>query len=713
MGKHVKHRHALFASLLAASGFVGPAAGVRAYAAAATESEDAIKEIVVTAQKREEKLKDVPISIVAVGADELRDRQITSLEDLPYAVPDLSFASAGNSHYIQIRGVSDIVGANSTIGIYIDDADVTLGGLASVQVNPVTYDLERVEVLRGPQGTLYGNGSAGGTVRFITKNPQLDHFAFDASVAAMFTEGGAPSQRINTMLNIPLIEGQLGLRVAGTFEHDGGWINQPVANQENINAQDLTNVRVKGLWQPNNELSVTATAIVNRNRRGFDFSDANSPANFTQVFGLTTSPKVKNDYEIYNLTVAYDLLSVAKLSNTLGYVHELAPQYGVPAFFPTTADSAPGTIFDYYVAQQNIRDSLLTDELRLTSTGSGPWQWTVGGFLRRYTDAVDAAQNYFDFPGAPGVLPDPYGSSQKTASRSWSVFGDTSYRIGDRLTVGAGVRGFRETQHFNDYLALTAQEGDFHSVDPRVYAQFKVSDEVNVYASWAKGFRSGGFNAFSQPSYNPEDVRTYELGSKSAFIEGRVEVNVDVFWTDYKNYQTFAPLPGAQLVSAIQNVGRGRIRGVEADTSWQPIAHWRLEARGDFLDAKFTEINSGSTAYLPGDRIDLVPRYQFTLSGQNDFTWMGRKIVSRLDYSQQGPETYRNRTSGDFYHNESGTINMLNFNTRLNWSENLSFSLFARNLLNDQDFTNPYSLIGNGVRSRPRTVGVEFSTSFQ
>jgi outer membrane receptor protein involved in Fe transport len=92
---------------------------------------------------------------------------------------------------------------------------------------------------------------------------------------------------------------------------------------------------------------------------------------------------------------------------------------------------------------------------------------------------------------------------------------------------------------------------------------------------------------------------------------------------------------------------------------------------------------------------------------------MGRKIVSRLDYSQQGKETYRNRTSGDFYHNESGTINMLNFNTRLNWSENLSFSLFARNLLNDQDFTNPYSLIGNGVRSRPRTVGVEFSTSFQ
>lgn len=706
---NVNSRKAIFAVLIAAA---GSASGVVDTFAAA-DSNDSLQEIVVTAQKREEALKDVPISLVVVSAEELSDRHITSLEDLPSAVPGLSYASAGNSHYIQIRGISDIVGSNSTIGMYIDDADVTLGGAASVQINPVTYDLERVEVLRGPQGTLYGDGSSGGTIRFITKNPQLNRFAFDADVQAMFTEDGGPGQRINTMINVPLIEGQLGIRVAGTFEHDGGWINEPVAKQENINAQNLTNVRLKALWQPSAQLTVSGMAVVNRNDRGMDFSDSNSPSTFTQVFGLTTVPKAKNDYELYNLTAGYDFASVARLTNTLGYVRLSAPQFAVSAFFLTAANSPPAQTFNYYVAEQNIQDSLLTDEIRLTSEGSGPWQWTLGGFFRRYTDAVNAPDNYFDFPGAPGTLPAPYGSSQQLVSRSWSLFADTSYRIADRLTIGAGVRGFRETQHFNDYLALTAQEGEFHSVDPRFYAQFKLTDDVNLYTSAAKGFRSGGFNSFSQPSYDPENVWSYELGSKMAFPDRRIEVDVDVFWTDYKNYQTFAPLPGAQLVSAIQNVGRGRIRGFEGDVSWRPVDHWRLEARGDFLDAKFTEINSTSTAYLPGDRIDLVPRYQFTLSAENDMTWFGKKVVSRVDYSQQGPETYRNRTSGDFYHDESNTIDLLGFNTRLKWSDSLSFAVFGRNLLNDQGFANPYAILGNGVRSRPRTFGVEFSIALE
>jgi hypothetical protein len=147
--------------------------------------------------------------------------------------------------------------------------------------------------------------------------------------------------------------------------------------------------------------------------------------------------------------------------------------------------------------------------------------------------------------------------------------------------------------------------------------------------------------------------------------------------------------------------------------SWRPVAHWQFEARGSFLDAKFIEINSNSTAYLPGDRIDLVPRYQITVSAQNEIDLLGKSVVTRLDYSQQGPETYRNRTSGDWYHSESGIINMLNFNSRLTWSNNLSFAIVARNLLNDQDFANPYSILGNGVRYRPRTFGVEFSTSFE
>lgn len=717
-GNYMNIRFIVPASVFIVGSYAGYALAAAAYGPTTSDnvsgsSSDMLTEVVVTAQKREERLKDVPISIVAITADELRDRQITSLEDLPYAVPDLSYASAGNSHYLEIRGISDIVGASSLIGIYIDDADVTLGGAATVQANPVTYDLQRVEVLRGPQGTLYGEGSAGGTVRFITNNPNLNAFAFNADVAAMQTKDGGPSQRVNSMLNIPLIDGQLGLRIAGTFEHDGGWIDQPAANLTDINDQNLTNVRFKGLWQPDAQFSVNTMVIINRDDRGMDFSDAGAPGQFTQEFGLTATPRVKNDYNLYSVTAAYDF-SIARISNTTSYLQESAPQWNVPAFFPTTPPPyPPDSVYDYLVPLQYISDHLLTDELRLTSVAAGPWHWTVGGFFRKYTDQVDSPVNYYGLPGPPSApLPAPYAASQETWYRSWSAFADTSYQFWERLTLGAGVRSFQETQHFHDYVALTVQDGDFHSVDPRAYAQFKLTQDVNVYASAAKGFRSGGFNAFDQPRYDPEDVWTYELGSKMTLLDNRIDMDADVFWSNYSNYQTFAPLPGLELVSAIQNVGHARIKGIEANIGWQPLTHWRFEARGDYLDARFTAINATSTAYLPGDPVDLVPRYQFTVSPQYDFTWLGRKVVSRLDYSQQGPETYRNRSSGSFYENESDIIHMLNFNTSLHWSENLTFGVFARNLLNDQGFTNPYSLIGNGVRPRPRTLGVEFNTSF-
>jgi outer membrane receptor protein involved in Fe transport len=702
----------LVVSVLSVSGSIGVAA--QSASTASSNAQDAsstqLEEVIVTAQKRKQLLKDVPISIVAISGDELMDRHITALEDLPNAVPGLGYTNAGNSRYIEIRGVSNIVGSSALVGIYIDDTDATLGGASTVQTNPITFDLERVEVLRGPQGTLYGEGSAGGTVRFITKNPNLSHFAVDTDIAAMFTESGDPSQRINAMVNVPLIDGQLALRVAGTFQHDGGWIDQPAAQRENINYGDLTNVRIKGLWQPSAQLSVLGMVIINRNTRGMDFSDGGSPGQFTQRFYQTTSPEIHADYDLYSLTVTYDIGSFGQLTNVLGYMRAPLPQYAVPAFFQTEPDLAPGTVFDYYVPLQNISEHLLTDELRLSSVGTGPWQWTIGGFFRRYDDSVAAPENYFDFPGPPSdPLPPPYGYAQLNKLKSWSVFLDTSYQLSDGLTLGAGVRATHETQDFTDFT--TNQNGTFHTVDPRVYAQFKLTPEVNVYASAAKGSRGGGFNAFGAPQYDPEKVWTYELGTKMSF-SNRLDFDADVFLSNYSDYQTFAPIPGALLFSAIQNVGYARIKGVEADATWRPVAHWRFDLRGNYVDAKFQSINSGSTAYLPGDRIDLVPKYQFGVSAEHVGKWLGKTVVSRLDYSQQGPATYRNRTTGPWYFNESDVIDMLNFNANFEWSEDLSVGVFAHNLLNDQGFANPYAIIGNGVRSRPMTFGVDFTASF-
>jgi outer membrane receptor protein involved in Fe transport len=671
-----------------------------------------LQEVVVTAQKREERLIDVPISIAVATGDELKMRRITSLEDLPQVVPDLAYNNIGNNHYFEIRGISNLIGNAPLVGIYIDEADVTLGGAAATQVNPTLYDLERVEVLRGPQGTLYGEGSAGGTIRFVTRNPELNRFSFAADVAALFTEHGSPSQRINAVANIPLIEDQLGVRIVGTFEHDGGWIDQPAAGQKDINGRDLTNVRLKGLWKITPEFTASALAVINRSESGIDATDPGNPYAWTQAFNLTATPRAKNDQNLFNLTLAYDF-SHARILNTTTYMKVEAPWTNQATRYQFTP---PGTTppFDYYAPIQVTTDHVLTDELRLTSVGTGPWQWTVGGFYRRYRDSTSIPFNYFDLPGPPGSpLPDPYAFGPETLYKSKSAFLDTSYRLWDRLTLGVGVRYFSDHQDFTDHIALTQQSGKFSSTDPRVYAQYKLSPDFNVYASAAKGFRSGGFNAAGQPAYGPESVWTYELGAKSAMLDGRLTADASVFWSKYTDYQTFGISDASTGENFIADVGSARIKGIEWDLSYRPVKQLRFDVRGDYLNARFTAINAESTNYAVGDPLDLVPRYQITASAQYDYSWRAKAGYARVDYSQQGPETSRNRSIGPWYYGESDVIHTLNFNTGLTWSENLQVGFFAQNLLNETGFANPYNYIYAGVRPRPRTFGVNFSVSLE
>lgn len=659
-----------------------------------------IEEVFVTAQKREERAFDVPISLVVLGADELQQRALTSLEDLQLAVPGLSIQSAGYSRQIQLRGISNVEGNSAQIGLYLDEAAVTLTGFR--QINPSTYDLERVEVLRGPQGTLYGEGSAGGTIRFITKSPVLDRFGMAADVAALFTEDGEPGQRINAMLNVPLIENKLGLRVAGTYDHKGGWIDQPAALQEDINGQNLTNVRVKGLWQPSPQFTASAMAEIYRDNRSMDAAE-DAQGNFTQAFNLTTTPKVEDDHDIFNLTLTYDFPSVRILSST-SYIE--ARIEGKPIGF-ISLPIAPGAgSFTYYAPSQLGDNDIWSEELRLTSIGSGPWQWTVGGFYRRNRDLIDAPVAYFSV-GPPGTpLPPPFGFQIDTLFESWSVFGDISYKLSDRFTLGAGVRYFQDDQDFTQVFDgfSSTQTGRFHSTDPRVYAQYELTDDVNVYASAAKGFRSGGFNAEGQPTFDPEKVWTYELGTKTSLLEGRLRADTALFYTNYTDYIVIGGTP--TILAGFVNAGDARLWGIEWDLTWQPADQWALSFNGNYLDTEFTEINATGTAHAVGDPLSFVPKYQFTVSAERDFEWNGKAGFARLDYSQRGRATFMNRNFAG-WDVESDVLNLLSYYMSLQWNENLSLNLFAQNLLNDRDLLTPSPTLPS--RPRPRTYGIGFN----
>jgi len=672
---------------------------------------DQLEEVIVTAQKREERLMDVPISIVSLSADELQKRQITTIDDLPFAVPGLTIADPNAAtHYYSIRGIGNIQGGSvSRVGLYLDEADVTLDGHAQLVLD--TYDLDRVEVLRGPQGTLYGDGSEGGTIRFITKNPILNQFNFDADVAALWTEDGAPSQRISAVVNVPLIDNELGIRIAGAFDNEGGWMDQPAANLKDINGQDKEDLRVKALWQPTQDLSMTGLVEIFHDEGGInEGEDANG--NFTQVLGQTTTPQQYDTFEIYNLTVAYDL-GPARLLSSTSDVHRTNllnnAGYSIPADGPPTTTPEVSFLPDIATSESN-----LSQELRLTSASTGPWEWTVGGYARRLDFGQIWDPYYFGLQGSSFSSDGPYTYVANYQSKSWAVFGDTSYKFWDRLTLGAGVRYFRDDR---STTSNGDQTGTFHSVDPRFYAQYKLTQQINFYASVAKGFSSGGFNSPGQSPYGPEDVWTYELGTKLNFLEGRLSADIDVFYSNYDNYQIFGVVgvnASGVDIALTSNEGNAVVKGTEWNFLWHPVDHWSLSLNGAYLDTYFTKINlaPSSADYAVGDNLDFVDKYQGTVSVQRDFAWNGRSAFARLDYSLQGPATERARATGPWYFSESNTIHMLNFHASLDWSQNLRLGIFAQNLLNDRGFLSPDSVEHQAERARPLTLGVEFGVKF-
>jgi iron complex outermembrane receptor protein len=693
---------------LAQAGSGGAAQSVSVAQSTVVEPPPALEEIIVTAQKRAQAAQDVPISIIAISAAEIAQRNIMSIDDLWTAVPGLAINGTGNERRIMLRGIGNALGSASQIGIYLDDADVTSTATQQLDIN--TYDLQRIEVLRGPQGTLYGEGSMGGTLRFITNDPNLKEFSATADVAGLATEKGEPSQRIQEVVNIPLVDDHLGIRVAGQFDHEGGWINQPAANLSAINGQNTLDLRPKALWRPISDVDVAFTAVIHRDDRGLSTGE-DASGNYTQVFGLTTVQRLKDNYDIYNLTASYDF-GWAKLLNTVSNVDYRYSYFNVGGRLPILVPP-PQPEAEIYTPYDTQTLRTWVDELRLTSLGDGPWQWTLGAFYKHYHETEYAPTGYFAFSVPPGATLPPTGAAPFWGlqnSLSKSVFADTSYKILGRLTLGAGLRAYKddESQVDNGYQAAS-----FHSVDPRYYADLKLTDRVNLYGSAAKGFRSGGFNPSpTEAPYEPESVWTYEVGVKMSALDRRVDLNADVFYSNYSNYISAGVKPPSPF-DDLQNAGNAVIKGIETTVDWRLSDAWTASFNADYLKTYFTQIEESplTAAFAVGDPIDFAPKYQFTASLQKEFHWDAHPAYARLDYSQQGRSTYRDRSTGSWYFSESDVIYMLNGQVGMKWNDTLSFSLFAQNLLNDRGYESPDVIENAAVRPRPRTVGVKFAAS--
>lgn len=679
-----------------------------------------IEEVIVTAQKREQQAIDVPMSVTAIGGRALENLGINNALELSYRVPSLVVQeSMPGKQLYTMRGIGNTFGTSPLVGVYLDEVDMTSTGPA--QLDMKLYDLARVEVLRGPQGTLWGAGSVGGTLRFITNAPDLTRYTAKGELSSFAQKRGAESYEAKGALNVPVIQDVLGLRFAGTYQNWGGWIDQPAAGRKDINDNELINFRTRALWRPTEQLEINATAIVHRNEGGGKNIVNMAPYHeslFRSFIDPTLATPFHDDYDHFNLSASYDfgpvtLVSASGYTDSDNYNVDTRSLALVNDLFP----GVPGTNVINIFGGNRSQSEIFTQELRLTSSNDSALTWTVGAFYRNeHTES--SARNNQAFGSI--VLASDVPSASLGKNDSWAVFGDASYVLTDRWTVGVGARYFEEDRYLADRLGPSRSSGSFDDLSPRVYVSFAATPDINLYVNVAQGFRSGGFNgstvvaAGGPRTYDPENVMSYELGSKMLLADGRLYAEIALFFSDYTDMQVVGFLPGVPANST-SNIGKSEIRGVEWSFVWSATESLRLAFAGSAIHSEVTELRATSTSHLIGDPLDQVADYGFSVSADYDFSWGALAPgFLRFGYNEQGPFKFTSRATGLVNPiGQSDTLSFLYANLGAKLGK-ATVEIFGRNLLDESGSSSASGQCCNiAAQPRPAQVGVRVAYDFE
>jgi len=677
-----------------------------AWPAGAAAETSRLGEVLVTAQKREELTVDIPMTVSVLSEETLDVRGVRSLQDISFMIPGFTMRVDGPGSYeLFMRGVGNLGGSEAVTSVYLDDTLTTL--YLYRQLDLRSLDIERVEVLKGPQGTLYGQGASAGTVRFISRRPVLNEFSARAEGEISFIEKGDTNEKLTAVVNLPAMDDKLAFRIAATGEWGGGWIDQPEAGLKDANNQDLVNVRAQMLWQPTDALEVRATAAVYSldSQLGLDYEGPDRTID-VGVDRARVLPPRQDDYYLYNLTATYDFSGMQLISST-GYV-DYYRYYTLPYIGPVESQFVPPGGNLEGLATWDDQTYQFTQEVRLVSTGDSRFSYTIGAY---YRDAKSHFQGSGETLFNGTVFPFPY--EFRNDSQSWSLFADGSVKLTDRFELGGGVRVFEDDQGFEEYGIVKSET--FDSTDPRIYLTYAMSDHSNLYFTIAEGFRSGGFNSFSNPSYGPEQVRNYEIGVKSANPESGLSFEVAAYFSDYEDMiRRGLLIVGNQFENIQANIGNVEIKGVEAAFGVQASDHVTLSGSAAWIDAEIVSIAATNSVNEVGDPVDYVPELSFTVAADLGFQWSAAIegfLHLDLNYRDEVPYTDRFMYYPEFAIQTSDSFTLLNgrLGARL---EKSTFELFVNNLTGVNKSVDPFDIWSQGNRTKPRTIGLKATFDF-
>ncbi len=641
-------------ALIALGVVAGPAAAQTG--PAPTTGVTTLEEIVVTATRRSERLQDVPLSITAFSEDDLRQKGVVGLEGIARETPGVVLNDASDNNFrLTARGISTNgwgAGLQTTTTVYLDELPIsTIGN--TVTLNPNLYDVERVEFLRGPQGTLFGSGSLSGALRILTHSPDLTHYDATALVDIGDTpDGGAVRQRYDAMVNIPLVTDKLGLRIVGFYRNEDGYLDNVGTGVKNSNSLTDGGGRAILLWQPTDRLSL-------RLMGSYEDSDPRDASLTNPLLGdrkrRSTIPDLYTSRtQIYNATLAYkfdgaDLTSSSTYSSSDNrFDVDLAGTFG---------GLIPFYLYDPFTTKTFV------EETRLVSNTSGRLDWVLGGFYLHRDVQLDGADKsspqYLAAHGITGLPADATFATFPSDTRTYELagFGDLTYHLTQKLSVTGGLRygkygGVADSQAGTNSAYFTyalfgisaplalvpvpASSAHFPTAEKtswKASVTYEPSRDLTEYITVATGYRTPVFNARagSVSTINPNDLiipagagsdnlTNYEVGLKGRWLNDRLTTNLAAYYIDWRNIQVQANRPSDSIQFAT-NVGRAVSKGLEAEITVMPTSGLLLGLNGSLNDAKVTEL-SAEEAVISGAVKDArlaSPRVQGSFFGSYNY----------------------------------------------------------------------------------------------
>ncbi|WP_309627144.1 TonB-dependent receptor [Brevundimonas sp.] len=717
-----------------------------------------LDEIVVTALRRETNLQDTALSISALSGVTLEKMGASTLQDIIAAVPGLNLTEGNTGQRrISVRGVQSA--GESTVGLYLGETPITGPNSATSDPSSMTpdlnmFDVSRVEVLRGPQGTLFGSGSMSGTFRVVFKEADIFNYEGAVDLTGTTIRGGSEGYAARGMVNVPLVEGLLGARLVLYDELRGGYVDNVRLRQEDINEVRAYGGRLMLNFTPVETFKVTGLVTLQNQ----DAADSNGwmPGVGEYKNDNYTKLSFPNEFRLYNLAAQWDLGAVTINGSTSIYSWD-ATKY-IDGSLAALSVRAAGTYCARYngvtgacnaTQLANYRayiDSVFPlsgyqpmevesriHELRATSNSDGPLTWTVGAFYEDRSDSAVSSTVEADPISGEAYVPIVYNFSRSIAVdlTQKALYGEATYEPFDGFRITAGVRAYEyeklsrsqvlSTSFINASIAgpLTTYDSSASGQVFKLNLSYDITPDAMIYAQYSEGFRPGGIN--NTPGltpdlipYSSDSLENYEIGAKTSWFDNRLTVNLSAYEIRWSNMQIAANIPN---FSFIANVGASTIKGLEIEASARPISGLSLNGSMGFVDGTLDVDQTTGLIVAAGRAGDTIPNEpEFKAAFAADYTWpIGSEIdgLLRLDYSYTGESISTFRPNSPFYET-MGDFSSVNLRGGVE-GDGWGAYLFVNNLFDEVGLVKVASSATQEQLTfsiPPRTVGVNLRRRF-